>query len=436
MNPSERGQASMLLLGLLVAIVLGAIVLGGIARGVGARGDLQGAADLAALSAARAMHDAYPRVFEPPVIARAANPRHLERAAYLALGERAAEATAARNGAHDVRVSFPGGGLAPVRVRVTVHDAIAVGENASVPNTATAQAELARGVTDANAGPAGAGEYSGPFATRQGKRMRPDVALAFDRMEAAARADGVALIVTSAFRGDAEQARLFAQHPDPKWVARPGTSLHRLGTELDLGPPAAYDWLARNAARFHFIARYSWEPWHYGYALNAGSSSLGYRSREDGDGDASATLQDFVPQRFAPAIARAAQRWSVSGALLAAQLYQESGFNPFARSGAGAQGIAQFMPATAAAYGLDNPFDAERAIDAQAHLMRDLLRAFGSVPLALAAYNAGPQPVRACGCVPAIPETQAYVANILSLLNGAGDPLGAGANALEIRLVQ
>ena len=126
----------------------------------------------------------------------------------------------------------------------------------------------------------------------------------------------------------------------------------------------------------------------------------------------------------------------MSGALLAAQLYAESHFNPFARSNAGAQGIAQFMPGTAAAYGLADPFDAERAIDAQAHLMRDLLRAFGAVPLALAAYNAGPQPVRACGCVPAIPETQAYVANILGLLNGAGDPAGAAAGALEVRLVR
>lgn len=126
----------------------------------------------------------------------------------------------------------------------------------------------------------------------------------------------------------------------------------------------------------------------------------------------------------------------MSGALLAAQLYQESGFNPFARSKAGAQGIAQFMPGTAAGYGLADPFDAERAIDAQAHLMRDLLRAFGAVPLALAAYNAGPVPVRACGCVPPIPETQAYVANILGLLNGAGDPLGASAGALEVRLVR
>ena len=457
----------MVLLGLLAAVVLGALVLGGIARGVGVRGELQGAADLSALAAARAMHDAYPRVFEPPAVDGADNPRHLERAQYLALGEQAARSTAARNGAHDVSVAFPGGGLAPIRVRVTIRDAIAVGARAEVANAATAEAELAPPGTDPGSGAFSAGEYRGPFAHRQGKPMRPDVALAFDRMAAAARADGVALLITSAFRTDAEQARLFAAHPDPKWVAPPGSSLHRLGTELDLGPPAAYRWLAANAERFHFVERYSWEPWHYGYTLNAGSSSLGYGGGSSGggssssggggsgggsssssgggsgggsssggdDGASAGALPSFVPARFAPAIARAAQRWSVSGALLAAQLYEESHFNPFARSAAGAMGIAQFMPATAAGYGLADPFDAEGAIDAQAHLMRDLLRAFASVPLALAAYNAGPAPVRACGCVPAIPETQSYVADILGLLHGAGDPSGDGAEGLEIRLV-
>ena len=50
------------------------------------------------------------------------------------------------------------------------------------------------------------------------------------------------------------------------------------------------------------------------------------------------------------------------------------------------------MPDTARAYGLHDPFDAPAAIDAQAHLMSDLLRQFGSVPLALAAYNAGARP--------------------------------------------
>ena len=110
----------------------------------------------------------------------------------------------------------------------------------------------------------------------------------------------------------------------------------------------------------------------------------------------------------------------------------ESNFNPFAVSPAGAQGIAQFMPGTAAAYGLDDPFDAPAAIDAQAHLMSDLLHQFGSVPLALAAYNAGPAPVAACDCVPDYPETQAYVARILGLLGGAGELV---APALEVRLV-
>jgi LAS superfamily LD-carboxypeptidase LdcB len=95
-----------------------------------------------------------------------------------------------------------------------------------------------------------AGEYSGPLARRQGKQMRPDMAAAFDRMEAAARADGVTPIINSALRSNAEQAALFARNPDPKWVAPPGRSLHRLGTELDIGLPSAYARLAANGERF------------------------------------------------------------------------------------------------------------------------------------------------------------------------------------------
>ena len=89
------------------------------------------------------------------------------------------------------------------------------------------------------------------------------------------------------------------------------------------------------------------------------------------------------------------------------------------------------MPGTAPRYGLRNPFDASAAIDAQAHLMRDLLRRFGSVPLALAAYNAGPGGRGAAAASRRIPETRGYVARILGLLGGAGD---AGAlNALAVR---
>jgi soluble lytic murein transglycosylase-like protein len=139
-----------------------------------------------------------------------------------------------------------------------------------------------------------------------------------------------------------------------------------------------------------------------------------------------------VPPRFHDPILAAATRRNVPAGLLAAQLLAESNFNPFAVSSAGAQGIAQFMPATARAYGLGNPFDAPAAIDAQARLMSDLLRQFGSVSLALAAYNAGPAAVAACHCVPSIPETQAYVARILGLLGGTG---ALAAPALEVRLV-
>jgi soluble lytic murein transglycosylase-like protein len=211
---------------------------------------------------------------------------------------------------------------------------------------------------------------------------------------------------------------------------RPGKSLHRLGTELDLGPTAAYGWLARNSRRFGFIKRYAWEPWHFGYIHNAASASLGYgRDAHEERGSS----QSFVPARFQRPIARAAQRWNVGAALLAAQLYAESGFNPFARSPAGAQGIAQFMPGTARGYGLSNPFDPVAAIDAQAHLMRDLLRRFASVPLALAAYNAGEGAVGGCMCIPPYPETRAYVARILGLLGGAGE---SAAPSFEVKLVE
>ena len=425
----------LLLLGALGFVLVGALILGAIAAGVGVQGRDQRAADLAALAGGRAMRSVYDRLFEPAVIAGRPNPSHLEKADYLARGREAALATARRNGAQAVAVAFPDQQeLAPVRIRVTVSDPARVtighGEH-TAPVRAVAEAELAP-PGGGLAGFANGGGYHGPLAYRQGKPMRPDVALAFDRMAAAAARAGISLIVVSGYRSDAEQAALYAQHPDPKWVAPPGHSLHRLATELDLGPSGAYGWLAAHSRQFGFIKRYSWEPWHFGYGLNPGSASVGFGGGE-GTGERG-SLPSFVPARFAPAINQAAQRWSVSAALLAAQLYAESGFNPFAVSSAGAQGIAQFMPGTGRSYGLTNPFDAAASIDAQAHLMRDLLRRFASVPLALAAYNAGAGAVARCGCIPPYPETQGYVARILGLLKGAGDP--TALNGLAVRLVK
>ena len=185
----------------------------------------------------------------------------------------------------------------------------------------------------------------------------------------------------------------------------------------------------------------SWEPWHYGFGANPrdrqhpAQYEKGAWEPPGGDpGRIRHGLPSFVPPRYHDPIARAALRWNVPMNLLAAQLYAESGFNPFATSEAGAQGIAQFMPGTAQTYGLKDPFDADKAIDAQAHLMSDLLRQFGNKPaLALAAYNAGPGAVQRYGGVPPYAETRAYVARILGILGGAGE---IAVDTFEIRLVE
>ena len=95
-------------------------------------------------------------------------------------------------------------------------------------------------------------------------------------------------------------------------------------------------------------------------------------------------------------------------------LFQESGFKPDVVSRAGAQGIAQFMPETAATVGLNNPFDPIQAIAASARLLGDLVRRFGNLGLAAAAYNAGPRRIQDWlakkGKLPE--ETQHYVKTI------------------------
>ena len=141
------------------------------------------------------------------------------------------------------------------------------------------------------------------------------------------RADGVRLIVTSGYRSDAEQAELYERHPDPKWVAPPGKSLHRWGTELDLGPPSAYGWLARaTPSAFHFVQRYTWEPWHYGYTLNPRSTPI--LVAVPGGPATAARRASFVPAAYREPIARAASRWNVSASLLAAQPYARAGSIP------------------------------------------------------------------------------------------------------------
>jgi hypothetical protein len=265
----ERGQAAILLVGAALVLFLSLGLFTAFGRAMLGKGRYQRAADLAAVSAARSMRDDFDRLFEPALDGSGRpNPGHLEKTAYLARAAEAAAAAARLNGAPLAAraVEFPDtASFAPVRVRVRVAGPVSLrlgpGDARRVFAGASAEAELVTAAAAA-AGGGGEGEYPGPFAHRQGKPMRPDVALAFDRMETAARRDGIALLITSAFRSDAEQARLYARHPDPHWVAAPGHSLHRNATELDLGPPSAYSWLGARARRFGFIQRYSWETWH------------------------------------------------------------------------------------------------------------------------------------------------------------------------------
>ena len=439
----ESGQALPLALGCCFVLLAVAMALVTIAGAVTGKGRAQRAADLAAISAVRSMRDELSALLSPPLLANGTpNPAHVEKATYL---ERARDAAVAAGGGNEVdpsrlRVTFPDqGSFAPVRAKATVTGKLDLGSGAPPEIEASAEAEAAAPVTSAGGeGPAIAsgGGYSGPLVYRDGEGMRPDVGAAYDRMAAAAAAEGIALIVVSGFRSDAEQAELFAAHPDPKWVAPPGTSLHRCATELDLGPESAYGWIDANASRFGFVQRYSWEAWHMGYnrppapCSEAGNAVTG--PGQDAGPPGGATLPSFVPARFRDPLIDSAAKWNVSAALLAAQLMAESNFNPFAISPTGAEGIAQFMPGTAASYGLEDPFDPVEAIDAQAHLMSDLIHQFGSPELALAAYNAGPAPVEACSCVPAIPETSAYVARIMALLGGSG---ALPVPAFEVRLV-
>lgn len=443
----EKGQATIALLAGVFLTFVGVALFAQYGGALAARGSDQRVTDVAAAASAKRMAGDYPRLFVPPTLPNGApNPLHMSVAQYRSRAIGVARRELRRGGAGiggSVRLSG-----VPHPTKVTVLTARrrkldVLGDSRSVVVNARSAASLTfeiGSMAPALPGQASGGGYDGPLAYRQGKPMRPDVAAAFDRMHAAATHAGHSLTITSAFRSDAEQARLFAQRPDPKWVAPPGTSLHRHGTELDLGPPSTYAWLKANARRFGFIHRYAWEPWHYGFGANPRDVPAQYNkgSFEPPGGDSSkGEMPAWVPARYRAAIARAAQRHNVQPVLLAAQLKAESNFNPNAVSPAGAQGIAQFMPGTAKSMGLHDPFDPEQAIEAQAKLMGQLIRQFGKIPEALAAYNAGPGAVQQHGGIPPYTETKNYIAKILALVKGVAeldDPAFAGIS-LKPRVV-
>ena len=117
---------------------------------------------------------------------------------------------------------------------------------------------------------------------------------------------------------------------------------------------------------------------------------------------------------FDAQINAAAASNGIDPALLKGLVSQESGFNPNARSGAGAVGLTQLMPATASALGVTNPLDPAQSLQGGAKYLREQLDRFGGdEKLALAAYNAGPGAVQKYGGVPPYAETQNYVTSVM-----------------------
>ncbi|WP_231968010.1 lytic transglycosylase domain-containing protein [Thermanaeromonas toyohensis] len=133
--------------------------------------------------------------------------------------------------------------------------------------------------------------------------------------------------------------------------------------------------------------------------------------------------QGRCPPGLRPIFEAAARETGLPVALLEAVAEAESGFNPRAVSPAGAAGLMQLMPSTARALGVTDVFDPWQNVLAGARYLRGLLDRFGSLELALAAYNAGPGAVEKWGGVPRYRETRSYVSKILASLGR--DPGGA-----------
>ena len=358
----------------------------------------------------------------PAAAAARPNPAHLGKAEYLARAAGAAAEAAARETASTpaaLRVEFPdAGSFAPLRVRAEVDAPSSTTRRRPAARPGRRPPPRPRRRRRRRPGPAARRRWPPAAATRgrsptaRASAMRPDVAAAFDRLAAAARGDGHRRCSsTPASAPTPSRRRCSPQNPDPRWVAPPGTSLHRCATELDLGPPAAYGWLA--AQRPRASASCSATRGRPGTTASStarrrarprATRSARAAPRRDGGGRRPASLPAFVPARFRAPIAargralerlRGAARRAADGRVELQPVRGLAGRRP---------GIAQFMPGTAARLRPRRPVRRRR---------RDRRPGAPDVrpaaPVRLARSPSPPttparRPVAACDCVPRSPR--------------------------------